>query len=534
MAEALGQLSFGKAADALGMTAELLRGGGPCFQQALHSLVCRVWHGETPSALVESEMSAALKPKGDPSLLKSLRPITIISLLRKLVARILCKRLTGWLEEGRLLEQQCGFRPGRSCADQIFCMRRMEEMAAEWGQPLHACAVDLKAAFDSVPREGLWALAQAEGMPAEAVSLLQRMYDGTACRLRLGGGRRSRSFAVQCGVQQGCPASNPLFNLYINRVLTETLQASEGCGVRIQYRLDGQLHQHRLKPGSTVPTQLVSALMLADDILLAADSHEQLQTLLDALHSSCQRWQLCINAAKTHHMVVQPRSKAAQAQLAAQQHPVLTLGGEAVGRVAKLDYLGSAFSESGSIDADISARLSKASYAYKHLSRVWKQRSVPLATKMEIFQYSVMATLLYGSHAWAPSQAQIARLHGFYMRCLRRLLGITLRDCVRNEEILRLCKAQPMETLLRQQRMRWLGHSLRMPDERLPKQLLWAQRPGTRPAGKPPLRWREDTASADVRSMGMASSWQRVAKSRAAWHQATKGVKVNPRSTDLI
>jgi hypothetical protein len=170
----LANLRFGKAADALGVTAELLRGGGPLFQQALHSLVCRVWAGETPSALVQSEMSAMLKPKGDPSQLKSLRPIAVIGLLRKLVARILCARLTEWLE-GQLLEQQCGFRPGPRWGGQIFCMRRLEELALEWGQPLHACAFALKAAFDSVPREGLWALAQAAGMPEAALSLLQRM-----------------------------------------------------------------------------------------------------------------------------------------------------------------------------------------------------------------------------------------------------------------------------------------------------------------------------------------------------------------------
>ena len=196
----------------------------------------------------------------------------------------------------------------------------------------------------------------------------------------------------------------------------------------------------------------------------------------------------------------------------------------------QLEYLGSAFCESGSIDADISARLSKAGYAFHQLGSIWRLRSVPLATKLEIFQYSVVATLLYGSHAWAPSKAQTERLHVFYMKCLRRLLGVTLRDCLRNEEVLRRCNAQPMDALLGQQRMRWLGHGTRMPDDRLPKQLLWAQKPGKRPQGKPPKRWREDTASEDVRAMGMASSWQRVAPHRAAWHQATKGGKVNPRA----
>ncbi|KAL4434443.1 hypothetical protein ABPG75_000884 [Micractinium tetrahymenae] len=194
--QALEQLRYGKAADALGVTAELLRAGGPAFQAALHALVCRA----------------------------------------------------------HLLEQQCGFRPGRGCADQIFVVRRLEEMAREWGRQLHCCAVDLTAAFDSVPREALWALAAA-ALPAEAVRLLQRMYDGTACQLRLEGRRRSRSFAVRCGVQQGCPASSNLFNLFINKVVEEALAAAGTCGITVCYRLDGQLRQMQPRPGEHLSEQ---------------------------------------------------------------------------------------------------------------------------------------------------------------------------------------------------------------------------------------------------------------------------------------
>ena len=81
-----------------------------------------------------------------------MRPINII-LLRKLLARVLCPRLSAALEP-RLLEWQCGFRPGGSPPDQLavhqlavhHVMRLLEEIARE---RLHCCAVDLTAAFDS-------------------------------------------------------------------------------------------------------------------------------------------------------------------------------------------------------------------------------------------------------------------------------------------------------------------------------------------------------------------------------------------------
>jgi len=58
-------------------------------------------------------------------------------------------------------------------------------------------------------------------------------------------GGYSRSFSVRCGVQQGCPASNLLFNLFINHVLKEVLSAAGHSGVKICYRLDGQPRQGR-------------------------------------------------------------------------------------------------------------------------------------------------------------------------------------------------------------------------------------------------------------------------------------------------
>ena len=43
---------------------------------------------------------------------------------------------------------------------------------------------------------------------------------------------------------------------------------------------------------------MVNMLLQADDVLLVALSHEQLQRLLTALYKACERWQLVINLSK--------------------------------------------------------------------------------------------------------------------------------------------------------------------------------------------------------------------------------------------
>ncbi|XP_069178134.1 leucine zipper protein 4-like [Procambarus clarkii] len=72
------------------------------------------------------------------------------------------------------------------------------------------------------------------------------------------------------------------------------------------------------------------------------------------------------------------------------------------------------------------------------------------------------------------------------MRCLRHILGITWQDKVTNNNVLGRARITSMYTMLKQRRMRWLGHVVRMGDGRIPMQ------------GSPVRR-------ADT---GKASSWQ--------------------------
>ena len=145
---------------------------------------------------------------------------------------------------------------------------------------------------------------------------------------------------------------------------------------------------------------------------------------------------------------------------------------------------------------------------------------------MHIFQHSVVVTLLYGSRGWAPTQAQTQRLPVVHMHCLRRTLGITRG----NVEVLSRCKEQVMKKQLRQQRLQWLAHCRSMEDKCLTKQVLMVQLPGTRPKGKPPLRWREDVLPTDVHQIGLAGGWHKVAEHSSAWHAAARWGRIIARA----
>ena len=95
------------------------------------------------------------------------------------------------------------------------------------------------------------------------------------------------------------------------------------------------------------------------------------------------------------------------------------------------------------------------------------------------------ATLLYSGETWPVVQKHNSPLAVFQVSCLRRICGISLRDHVPNVDILTRCNTFSVESQLQSKRIRWLGHMFRMPDDRLPKKLLFGQVKGRRPLGGP-------------------------------------------------
>ena len=71
---------------------------------------------------------------------------------------------------------------------------------------------------------------------------------------------------------------------------------------------------------------------------------------------------------------------------------------------------------------------------------------------------------------------QEKRLNVFLRRCLRRILGITWQEKVTNKVVLEKAGIASLYTLLKQRRMRWLGHVTQMKDGCIPKDLLYGKR----------------------------------------------------------
>ena len=103
------------------------------------------------------------------------------------------------------------------------------------------------------------------------------------------------------------------------------------------------------------------------------------------------------------------------------------------------------------------------------------------------------------------------------MRCLRKILCITWQDKVTNIEILAKADIPSMHTLLRQRRLRWIGHEHRMDDGRIPRDLLYSKlATGKLKKGRPHLRFM-DVCKRDMKACGIdTDNWEKLAANRSA------------------
>ena len=77
------------------------------------------------------------------------------------------------------------------------------------------------------------------------------------------------------------------------------------------------------------------------------------------------------------------------------------------------------------------------------------------------------------------------------MRMLRRIMGVTLLDKKISEDIRRNLGVHKIQEIVREKRLRWYGHIMRMEENDPVKRAIDMELPGKRPVGRPRARWRD-------------------------------------------
>src|SRR5690606_19463265 len=130
--------------------------------------------------------------------------------------------------------------------------------------------------------------------------------------------------------------------------------------------------------------------------------------------------------------------------------------------------LGIMFSSDGRQEKEIDRRIAQASVVARELWRlVVCNARLSQEAKLAVYRSLFKSILTYGHESWILTERTRSRVQAAEMRFLRRIVGVTRMDRIRNDDIRMDLGVEPLLLSVEKSQMRWYGHVLRMAPNRL-------------------------------------------------------------------
>ena len=187
--------------------------------------------------------------------------------------------------------------------------------------------------------------------------------------------------------------------------------------------------------------------------------------------------------------------------------------------VNKFIYLGSTLSRNAVTNDEVNRRLAKASASFGRLrKKVRERRGNSTKTKIKVYRAIVQTTLLYGCETWTVYSRHARKLNRFYLTCLCKIMKIKWQQKIPDTEVLSAAKLPSINTLLQKHQISWAGHVCRMPDERIPRRLMYGELSSGKRSYCGERKRLKDTLKISVRSFNIdIESWELAAQDRSTW-----------------
>ena len=476
----ISKMASGKAAGPSGIVAEMLKPVGEAGAVEVRDLIEDIIsEGSIPTDWQESFIVNLYKGKGDALNRGNYRGLKLIEQVMKVLERVVEGLVRQRVE---IDEMQCGFMSGRGTTDAIFIVRQLQEKHLAANKPLYVAFVDLEKAFDRVPRDVIWCAMRKLGIDEWLVSLVQSMYNDMRSRVRVGDGY-SEEFVVGVGVHQGSVLSPLLFIIVLEALSRDFCT---GCPWELLY---------------------------ADDLMISAESMEELLVKVQTWKTGMEKKGLRVNMEKTKIMesginldvlkksgkypcgVCQsgvgssnaifcggckrwvhkkcsdikgplrpdPEFRCARCLGTARaiderEVSEVEVGNEKPEVVSEFCYLGDMLSAGGGCELAAITCCKCAWGKFRQLFPLLTNRHLPLLTRGKVYSSCVRSVMLHAAETWAMKVDTLNRLRCNDRAMIRWICNVRAKDEVSSDSLLTKLGIQDLDVVLRTSRMRWFGH----------------------------------------------------------------------------
>jgi hypothetical protein len=265
----------------------------------------------------------------------------------------------------------------------------------------YCCFLDIRKAYDTVWREGLWERMMMKGIRGKMWRVVKNLYREVGSCVRLGE-EKTDWFSLEVGLRQGCILSPILFSVFI----------------------DGLADEVKRVGGAKYGEILLSLLLFADDIVLVAESEEMLQKMLDVVYQYSRKYRFLFNQGKSNVMIFGRRSGREK----------FYLGKSELEIVNEYKYLGLIINKNFSWKSHLKKILDKGRKRTNALCGMGARDGVSVKALLRGWEMLVRPVLEYGAEIWGEKSWREGEV--LQMEMGRKVLGVskmTTKEVIQGE-----------------------------------------------------------------------------------------------------
>ena len=372
------------------------------------------------------------------------------------------------------------------------------------GLPLWIISLDLSKAFDTVKWDTLWEALRRQNISDQLIWILQCLYHDQTGVVRDGAGA-SRKFDILSGVRQGCVVSPRLFCAALELAMSEWRAANPQGGIDLG---DDMLR--------------LLDLRFADDVLIFANTKEEVQNLMDSLVRHLAAAGLMLNTSKT--VALTTEAQPASFIQVGDSHMIKVLG-----NTESHKWLGCMLCACPGQDPDVEYHLQQAAKAFQKHRWMLQCRECSIKHRLRYFEAIVSSTACFAAQHRPLYRKHLQKYDVQFRKLIRRIVGpppgtnwsaqwhdILHEWNLRVDHWARASGISSWSQKCTVQYWKFASYIANLPAERwVRRALAWNPLPTNRSRGRPQQTW--DTKLEMFCRFKALDNWESVARNAVQW-----------------